>query len=222
MAPNVTATHIRLDLLPSRIGAGAEALLAARGDAGKLQRTIDQSPVPMVMVDGRRRYVEVNRAGLLWFRLSLEEMRAHAIDDLAPADQMERIDRQWTCLLRAGCLAGSHRGAKPNNGRVEVVYYALANVLPGRHAIVFAPADWPSNELGLTDGDGSDPFTSLTAREVEVLTLAADGLSRLEIAREFVLSPNTVSTHFQNIYLKLNVRNRAGAVAKAMRHGLIG
>jgi LuxR family maltose regulon positive regulatory protein len=54
-----------------------------------------------------------------------------------------------------------------------------------------------------------------------VLQLAADDLSAPGIAEELSLSPATVNTHFGHIYLKLDVNSRAGAVAKAMRLGLI-
>jgi DNA-binding CsgD family transcriptional regulator len=62
---------------------------------------------------------------------------------------------------------------------------------------------------------------SLTAREIEVLLLAADGHSGPELAQQLSLSPATVNAHFKHIYTKLDVRNRAGAVAKAMRLGVI-
>jgi ATP/maltotriose-dependent transcriptional regulator MalT len=61
----------------------------------------------------------------------------------------------------------------------------------------------------------------LTPRELEVLALAACGLTGRELADELVVSPATIKTHFDNVYDKLGVRNRAGAVAKAMRLGLI-
>jgi DNA-binding CsgD family transcriptional regulator len=61
----------------------------------------------------------------------------------------------------------------------------------------------------------------LTARERELLQLAADGLSGPQIAARLVLSPRTVQTHFQNIYGKWGVSDRAGAVARALRQGLI-
>jgi ATP/maltotriose-dependent transcriptional regulator MalT len=75
--------------------------------------------------------------------------------------------------------------------------------------------------LGVIERDVPDPSALLTPREIEVLALAADGLSGPELARGLVLSPTTVNTHFKNIYEKLDVRNRAAAVAKAMRLGLI-
>lgn len=61
----------------------------------------------------------------------------------------------------------------------------------------------------------------LTPRERDVLQLAADDLTAPGIAQELSLSPATVNTHFGHIYVKLDVNSRAGAVAKAMRLGLI-
>jgi two-component system nitrate/nitrite response regulator NarL len=63
--------------------------------------------------------------------------------------------------------------------------------------------------------------TPLTPRERDVLQLAADDLSAPGIAQQLRLSPATVNTHFGHIYVKLDVNSRAGAVAKAMRLGLI-
>ena len=62
---------------------------------------------------------------------------------------------------------------------------------------------------------------SLTPRERAVLQLAADDLPAPAIAERLSVSPATVSTHFGHVYVKLAVRSRAGAVAKAMRLGLI-
>jgi DNA-binding CsgD family transcriptional regulator len=61
----------------------------------------------------------------------------------------------------------------------------------------------------------------LSPRELEVLKLAAEGLSGPKIADRLVVSPSTVKTHFENIYEKLGVGDRAGAVAQALRVGLI-
>ena len=61
----------------------------------------------------------------------------------------------------------------------------------------------------------------LSEREIEVLLLAAEGLSGPAIAERLVLSPATVKTHFENIYAKLGVGDRASAVAQGLRTGLI-
>lgn len=61
----------------------------------------------------------------------------------------------------------------------------------------------------------------LTRRELEVLQLAANGLAGPEIAAALTLSPATVKTHFEHIYVKLGVSDRAGAVGAALRLALI-
>jgi PAS domain S-box-containing protein len=61
----------------------------------------------------------------------------------------------------------------------------------------------------------------LTPRELQVLRLGARGLSARETAERLVVSPATVRTHFENIYAKLDVSDKASAVATAMRRGLI-
>jgi DNA-binding NarL/FixJ family response regulator len=66
--------------------------------------------------------------------------------------------------------------------------------------------DWP---CGLTD------------REVQVLRLAARGLSNRLIADELRLSGRTVETHLKHVYDKTGRRTRAGAAVFAMEHDLI-
>jgi DNA-binding CsgD family transcriptional regulator/PAS domain-containing protein len=61
----------------------------------------------------------------------------------------------------------------------------------------------------------------LSDRELQILSLAAEGNSGPEIAERLVLSPATVKTHFEHIYEKLGFGDRAAAVAYALRIGLI-
>jgi two-component system nitrate/nitrite response regulator NarL len=65
------------------------------------------------------------------------------------------------------------------------------------------------------------PQTVLSPREWEVLRFLAAGLSAPQIARELHLSPSTVKTHLQRLYERLDVSDRAAAVAEGMRRGLI-
>jgi LuxR family transcriptional regulator, maltose regulon positive regulatory protein len=62
----------------------------------------------------------------------------------------------------------------------------------------------------------------LTAREVEVLALVADGLSNREVAERLVLSEHTVHRHVANIYAKLGVSSRAAAVSLATQREVLG
>jgi NarL family two-component system response regulator LiaR len=61
----------------------------------------------------------------------------------------------------------------------------------------------------------------LTEREMEVLALLAEGLTNPEIAERLVVSRATVKAHVSHILDKLDVSNRAEAVAIAVREGLV-
>lgn len=61
----------------------------------------------------------------------------------------------------------------------------------------------------------------LTAREKEILERLIRGHIKKEIARDFGLSVHTVDSHLRNIYEKLHVNTRAGAVAKAAKEKLV-
>ena len=67
---------------------------------------------------------------------------------------------------------------------------------------------WPGARLGLTQ------------RESEVLALLVAGLSNKGIATRLVVSDDTVKTHLRGLYRKLDVNDRAAAVAAALREGL--
>jgi len=61
----------------------------------------------------------------------------------------------------------------------------------------------------------------LSPREVEILTYAAEGRSSEATASKLNISSQTVNTHINNIFVKLNVRNKSHAVSVAMAYGLI-
>jgi two-component system nitrate/nitrite response regulator NarL len=61
----------------------------------------------------------------------------------------------------------------------------------------------------------------LSERETQILALLAEGLSSGEIARELDVSATTVKSHLRHLYEKLEVSDRAAAVARAMRVGLL-
>ncbi|GBC91906.1 Transcriptional activator protein AnoR [bacterium HR15] len=61
----------------------------------------------------------------------------------------------------------------------------------------------------------------LTKREIEVLSLIAQGRSSQEVADALFVSKRTVDFHLANIYEKLNVNNRVKAFRRAAQMGLI-
>jgi DNA-binding CsgD family transcriptional regulator len=72
---------------------------------------------------------------------------------------------------------------------------------PQTHPLRTPEADWPGRDRGLTP------------RESEALILLAQGLTNRAIAKAMYVSIDTVKTHLRNVYRKLNLRNRAEAVA---------
>jgi ATP/maltotriose-dependent transcriptional regulator MalT len=66
----------------------------------------------------------------------------------------------------------------------------------------------------------SPPHTVLTPREIDILPLLADGLSNQEIAARLHIASVTVKTHLQNIYKKLNTKNRIEALKRSRELGI--
>ena len=61
----------------------------------------------------------------------------------------------------------------------------------------------------------------MSERELEVLRLLASGRTNSEVAGDLFVSVGTVKSHTGNIYRKLEVRNRAEAIARARELGLL-
>lgn len=96
----------------------------------------------------------------------------------------------------------------------------------------FVPKDWEAGDvaravrmvgLGMTVFEPRDDAAAglLTEREQEVLDLVATGATNAEIAQRLFLSPHTVKEHTSSLYRRLEVRNRAEAVQRAQRLGLL-
>lgn len=69
--------------------------------------------------------------------------------------------------------------------------------------------------------NSADEDYKLSAREIEVLNLLADGYNYQEIAENMFISVDTVRHHIRNIYKKLHVHSQSEAVAKAIRKKII-
>lgn len=201
-----------------------EMVLAARGQDDELMAVFGRSPIPMTMHDDGRQHVEANRPAQLMARSSLADLRRLTIDDFMPPDELPIMDAIWARMLDTGLAAGP--GPRVLTGRngdpMDIVVWGMANALPGLHLFACAPTHWAEDEIGvLADEIVKLPGSPLTPRELEVLQLAAEGLSGADIADLLQISRHTVKTHFQNLYRKLEAPGRVGAVAKALRLGLV-
>lgn len=81
------------------------------------------------------------------------------------------------------------------------------------------PSSTPADRSA--DGTPALPPVDLSERELEVLTLLASGRTNSEIAGDLFVAVGTVKSHVNNIYTKLEVRNRAEAVTRARQLELL-
>ena len=99
----------------------------------------------------------------------------------------------------------------------QAIAYAL-----GASAEPPPPGVASSSPAGQAQGRSSaGPVTGLTAREVEVLGLVAEGYRDQEVAARLGLRPRTVTSYLTSIYGKLEVRTRTAAVRMAREQHLI-
>jgi DNA-binding NarL/FixJ family response regulator len=120
-------------------------------------------------------------------------------------------------IFRAICAGASGYLLKtsPIDRIVESIHEALAGGAPMTPRVassvlqMFSKMAQPRQDYGLT------------AREQRILELITQGLIKKEIADNLSLSYHTVDTHLRNIYTKLHVHNRSGAVAKALKERLL-
>jgi two-component system response regulator DesR len=97
----------------------------------------------------------------------------------------------------------------------------------------FVSKDWGAHDVAMAvrmvglgmamfPPQADQPSTLLSQREQEVLALIAGGSTNREIAAQLYLSPHTVKEHTSALYRRLKARNRAEAVQRAQRIGLLG
>jgi len=118
-------------------------------------------------------------------------------------------------LLRQGHAAATAIGAEPLRRELERLA-RLGRVELSADAATAPPAD-PTSEPAAPPGAD----LGLTARELEVLALVAQGRSNRQVAETLFISAKTASVHVSNILAKLGVASRVEAAAVAHRLGLV-
>lgn len=103
-------------------------------------------------------------------------------------------------------IKGGAWGFMSKSDEPEVLLETISSVSHGRVSFPYVDMD----------AAAKDPLDVLTLRERELLAALADGWTNLQIAARIGISRNTVKYHLKNLYDKLNVNNRAMAVALYM------
>jgi DNA-binding NarL/FixJ family response regulator len=169
---------------------------------------------------------EVERAGGL-----MEALASTACDVLLLDLQMERsaLDdvRQLATLTKVVVLTASERledaitamrfGARAvvqKRFAVQTLMEAIRAVADG---LVWMP---PTLQAEITAQWGASGSRQLTSRESEIVRHVATGLRNAEIAERLSITEATVKTHLNNIFEKLELRDRVELTVYALRHGL--
>jgi pSer/pThr/pTyr-binding forkhead associated (FHA) protein len=139
------------------------------------------------------------------------------------------VSRLHALLVRRGGSIvvedlGSHNGTYVNGERVmflrQLQHGDLVQV--GASRVLFEDASIAADIEDTTKIEAVTVVgTGFTQRQLQVLRLAARGLSNKEIARRLYVSERTVKAYLSSVFDKLGVNNRAGAVTAALRLGLI-
>jgi HD-GYP domain-containing protein (c-di-GMP phosphodiesterase class II) len=110
-------------------------------------------------------------------------------------------------------------GVDANDAAVELRRLAASGVLdaPATDAVLDAAGHRRPRRAGAKPARPA----GLTAREIDVLRLAAEGLSVKAIADRLYISTKTADHHIQHIYTKIGVSSRAAAALWAMHHGIV-
>ena len=146
----------------------------------------------------------------------LEEASIAVAEDGTQALVLISEEEHAVSRLRAMQLRGW--GVVPPDAPPEELAAAVAAVGQG---LIVLPKAVTERLLHEPAAPAEEPSETLTAREREVLDLLGHGLSNKLIGRELHISEHTVKFHISSLSAKLGVNNRAEAVSRGARYGLI-
>jgi DNA-binding NarL/FixJ family response regulator len=137
----------------------------------------------------------------------IEKLAAHAKVIVVTAS--ERVE-DALAAIRAGAS-----GIVFKRFAVQTLMDALRAVAEGQ---VWMP---PNLQASMASALREPPRDPLTPREREIVELVAHGLRNAEVAKKLGITEDTVKSHLNNVFQKLNVRDRVQLTLYALRHGII-
>jgi DNA-binding NarL/FixJ family response regulator len=180
------------------------------GDGSQVVALVETSRPDVVLMDVRMSTVDGVTA-------TRELVAAHG-DDAPRVIVLTTFDHDEAAAsaIEAGASGFVLKGAEP-----EFLLAAVRAVAAGSQVVAAGAtrALWERFRSRPVRPPGPE-YSSLTAREREILLRAAQGLSNAEIAAAEVLAEGTVKTHISRILSKLGLRDRVQLVVYAYEHGL--
>jgi DNA-binding NarL/FixJ family response regulator len=153
----------------------------------------------------------------------LLDLRMPGLDGVACIRQIKQSSPEVKAVILSGCddrpsiesaqEAGASAYVIKSVSSVDIP--ALLRQVAAGYTLFQAPND------KAVDADAGAAKSALTERELTILASVAAGLTTKAISSELWVSEHTVKFHLTNIYRKLEVTNRSGAVRYAYEHGLV-
>ncbi|MFF2851995.1 response regulator [Streptomyces sp. NPDC058001] len=175
--------------------------------------------------DGRAALAAIHREAP---DVAVIDLRLPEIDGLQVLETLQQEDLPTRAVVLTAyvdsasvyrAIAGGARAYLEKAASSETISEAVLLVAGGGTLISPLVQDGLANEI--RNRRLAVPRPTLTLRETDILKLAADGCPAQEIADRLHISIATVKTHLQHVYEKLEVSDRAAAVAQAIRRGLL-
>jgi LuxR family maltose regulon positive regulatory protein len=213
----LTQTRFLLVMGQETGGAGdlqqaAEMLMTLLLEAERYQRVTSQIEIFILLAMVQSALGDEGANKTLLRALALGEPEGYRRVYLDEGWRLAELLRQCRSMQQA---SGSHL---PSVAFIDSLLGAIQRTEPGRE-LDHRPVEGMAAPTIAHLEDGLP--ISLSAREMEVLALIAQGKSNQEISAELYLALNTVKRHAYNIYAKLEVKKRTQAVSKARQLGLI-
>ncbi len=147
-------------------------------------------------------------------RSQIEALCIEALAYFADSD-LSQANKSLMEALTLGQAKGFRRTFLDEGTRMAALLQASLAALPNRTLSMFAATllhSFPAEAMPLGAGTSSEvKIEALSQQEMRVLRLLVAGLSNADIARELVVSMNTIKSHVKSIYRKLNVKSREEA-----------
>jgi PAS domain S-box-containing protein len=178
-----------------------------------------QSRNAMVLLDERRRHVDMNGAYLRLLGRDRSELIGRPIFAFVVGEPLSGAE--WYDAIDAGQFAGTTQIIRADETTVTVEWAASTAIATGRRLVLFVALGSGRARRSRVDGPRPDGPRELTPREREVVRLVALGHSGPEVAEELHIAHDTVRTHVRNAMERLGARSRAHLVAKAVGDGLV-
>jgi PAS domain S-box-containing protein len=184
--------------------------------AGILGRAVDAAPAAVFVTDERGGFVAANRYACQMLGRQREELLSTHLADVI-----------WGADPPPSVVEGSSVGIaqlRHSEGRKVIVRYQVRALNGGDSSFAVWLAT-PRHVDRPSSFEARSPRARghgvLSAREIEILQLIADGLENEAIARELYISPETVKSHVRRILQKLGAHSRTYAVAVALRRAMV-